>query len=260
MRLRPTPVKAAALELGLPVFEPTCLRSFAAQIAGEGYQLFVVASYGRILPQALLDVPALGALNVHPSLLPRYRGATPLQSALRDGARETGVTIMLMDAGTDTGDIVLQERTPIADDEIYGQLHDRLAQLGAHALCRAIALAATGVLPRTPQRGEATLTRPIAPHDLQIDWHLPARRVVDLVRAYSPRPAARAILSGVPLKVLRAAVWPETGAPGQILGVRGDALVVAAGEGAVAILELIAPNRGAQSGAEYARRSGELAG
>src|SRR6185312_2883030 len=137
-----SPVKTCALELGVRVYEPLKLRQFAASIAGEGFDLFVLASYGRILPQELLDVPRLGALNVHPSLLPKYRGATPIQTALRNGDAETGVSIMLMDAGLDTGDIVLREGVAIAPAETYGELHDRLANAGAELLGRALDLAA----------------------------------------------------------------------------------------------------------------------
>ena len=173
-RLQPTPVKSAALELGLPVFEPVRLRAFAAELAAASFDLFVLASYGRILPPELLALPRLGALNVHPSLLPKYRGATPIQTAIARGERETGVSIMLMDAGLDTGEIVLAERTAIAPAETYGELHDRLAQLGADLLGRTIDLAAQGALTARPQTGEPILTRPISKADLAIDWSWPA--------------------------------------------------------------------------------------
>lgn len=230
-KLTPSPVKTCALELGARVYEPLKLREFAASIAGEGFDLFVLASYGRILPQELLDVPRLGALNVHPSLLPKYRGATPIQTALRNGDAETGVSVMLMDAGLDTGDIVLRERVAIAPTETYGELHDRLANAGAELLGRAIDLAAGGKpLSRSPQSGEPSLTKPIAKEDLVVDWSWPSRQIVDHVRAYSPQPAARATVGGETVKVLRAHV--------------GD-------EGKVEIDELIAPNRGRMSWAQY---------
>jgi methionyl-tRNA formyltransferase len=233
-KLTPSPVKTCALELGLRVFEPAKLREFAASIAGEGFDLFVLASYGRILPKELLALPRLGALNVHPSLLPKYRGATPIQTALRNGDTETGVTIMLMDAGMDTGDIVLSERVPIGPGETYGDLHDRLAFVGADLLGRAIDLAAAGnPLPRTPQVGEASLTKPIVKEDLAIDWSWPPERIVDHVRAYAPQPAARAVVRGETLKILRAHV--------------GD-------DGKVEIDELIAPNRGRMSWSQYVQK------
>ena len=133
-KLTAPPVKTAAQQLGVPVYQPASLRDFPAGLLGQHFDFFILASYGKLIPQSLLDVPELGSLNVHPSLLPQYRGATPIQSALRDGASETGVTIMLMDAGLDTGDVVLQERTPILPGETFGELHDRLARFGAQAL------------------------------------------------------------------------------------------------------------------------------
>jgi methionyl-tRNA formyltransferase len=208
------------------------------------------------LPQALLDVPRLGSFNVHPSLLPAYRGATPIQTALLNGDKETGVTIMLMDAGMDTGDIVLQERTPIADDERYGELHERLAAFGAQALSHALDLARSGHVPHRPQTGKPVLTRPIRKEDLTVDWSWPAKRIVDAVRAYAPAPAARASLAGIPVKLLRAhegtaSIAPL--APGEIAGVSGDALAVRCADGTVDVVELVAPNRGPQSGAAFAQ-------
>jgi methionyl-tRNA formyltransferase len=172
---------------------------------------FVVASYGKIVPQVLLDVVPI-AFNVHPSLLPLYRGATPLQSAIRDGRTETGVTIIAMDAGMDTGDMLLQEKTPIEPEETYGQLHDRLAERGAALAAEAVDRYERGTLQRRPQSelGIAddeiarTLTRPLRKDDLIIDWTQPARRIVDHVRALAPQPAARTDRFGEPLKVLRA--------------------------------------------------------
>jgi methionyl-tRNA formyltransferase len=230
-KLTPSPVKACALELGTRVYEPRKLREFAESIAGEGFDLFALASYGRILPEELLSLPRLGALNVHPSLLPKYRGATPIQTALRNGDSETGVSIMLMDAGLDTGEVVLGERVPIASGETYGELHDRLAIIGAELLGHALDLAASGgALPHSPQRGEPTLTKPIAKEDLIVDWSWPSQRIVDHVRAYSPQPAARATVDGETVKVLRAHVGEE---------------------GKVEIDELIAPNRGRMSWSQY---------
>jgi methionyl-tRNA formyltransferase len=254
--MRPTPVKTAAQDLGLNVFEPVSLREFAAQAAAQQYDLFILASYGKILPQALLDAPKLGALNVHPSLLPKYRGATPIQTALLNGDTETGVTIMLMDAGMDTGDIVLQERTPIDSAERYGELHDRLARFGAQALVHAIDLARSGYIPRHPQKGKPIVTRPVRKDDLAIDWRWNAGRIVDTVRAYSPAPAARAVIRGEQVKILRAqrsAITPLNVEAGAIAGSHGDALVIRCGEGAVDVLELVPPNRRAMSGAEYLR-------
>lgn len=231
-RLKPSPVKAAALELGLRVYQPERLRAFAGEIRDERFDLFALASYGLVLPRALLEVPPMGSLNVHPSLLPKYRGATPIQTAIAEGERETGVTIMLMDAGLDTGDVVLARRVAIEPSEAYGELHDRLARIGAELLGEAIDLAARGELVRRPQSGEASMTRPISKENLTIDWSWPPQRIVDTVRAFSPQPAARASLAGDVVKILRAHV---------------------ASDGTLAIDELIAPSRGRMSGEEYRR-------
>jgi methionyl-tRNA formyltransferase len=231
-RLTPSPVKRAALDLGVRVYEPVRLRAFAAELRAEDLDLLVLAAYGRVLPQELLNVPRLGALNVHPSLLPKYRGATPIQTALLRGESETGVSIMLMDAGLDTGDVVRQERVAIEPHETYGELHDRLALLGAELLGQAIELADRGELIGKPQVGEPSLTRLIAKEDLVLDLSWPVRQIVDHVRAYSPRPAARANIGGELVKILRAHVTPG---------------------GQLAIDELVAPNRGRMDGEEYRR-------
>ncbi len=222
-RLQPTPVKAAALLLGVRVYEPVKLKAFARELADQEFDLFALASYGRILPAELLALPKLGSLNVHPSLLPKYRGATPIQSVLRDGETKTGVSIMLMDAGMDTGDIVLQEVAEIEPDDTYGTLHDRLAFYGGELLDVALELAEKGPLPRTPQSGEASVTRPLVRDDLFVDPSWPAQRVVNIVRALAPSPGARLDAGGETLKVLRAHVG---------------------GAGELCVDEVIAPNRG----------------
>jgi methionyl-tRNA formyltransferase len=231
-RLTPSAVKTAALELGARVYEPQKLRAFTGEIACEQFDVFVLASYGRLLPRALLDLPRLGALNVHPSLLPKYRGATPIQTAIARGETETGVSIMLMDDGLDTGDIVLRECIAIEPDETYGELHDRLAWFGAELLGEALDLASRGELPHHPQSGEASATRPISKEDLAVDLSWPPQRIVDMVRAYSPQPGARATIGGDVVKLLRAHV---------------------ASDGTLAIDTLIAPNRGKMTGDEYLR-------
>lgn len=237
-RLTPSPVKRAALALGLRVVEPLRLRPLAEEFARDAIDLIALASYGRILPSALLALPRLGALNVHPSLLPKYRGATPIQSAILNGDKETGVSIMLMDAGLDTGAIVLQERVAIDPSETYGELHDRLAMVGAELLGEAIDLAARGTLAGTPQTGEPTLTKPLTKEDLVLDLSLPPRRIVDRVRAFAPQPAARATIDGETVKILRAHVSRE---------------------GELVIDELIAPNRGRMSGETYRRSRNDRA-
>ncbi|GAC1404734.1 MAG: hypothetical protein NVSMB64_08420 [Candidatus Velthaea sp.] len=258
-KLVPTPVKAAALERGLRVFEPLKLKPFAATLQALEPDIFVVASYGRILPQAVLDLPASGlAFNVHPSLLPLYRGATPLQSAIRDGRAETGVTIIAMDAGMDTGDVLVQERTPLDAAETYGVLHDRLAREGARLLGDALDRYAAGRLERRPQTSlgptdeeiAATLTRPLNKDDMLIDWSWPAARILNAIRSLAPVPAARARVEGDVLKVIaaRPAGAGETGTTAD------DGYVVAGGDGGgVVLLRVVPPNRGPMSGAAYAR-------
>lgn len=260
-KLQATPIKRAALELSLPVYETQSLRAFAREQSTETYDLFVLASYGRILPKEILDMPALGALNVHPSLLPKYRGATPIQTALRNGDTETGVSIILMDTGMDTGDIVLQERTPIAPDERYGELHDRLAIFGAQALLHAIDFARSGYIPRRPQTGKPTVTRPLKKSDLSIDWQLPAQSIVNHIRAFAPAPAARAVIGGIAVKILRAradAGILSAASPGEITGVSGDAMAVRCGDGIVNILEVVPSSRNEQTGAAFARSLASL--
>jgi methionyl-tRNA formyltransferase len=231
-KLQPTPVKTAALERGLRVVEPVKLRMFARELQSGDFDLFALASYGRILPHELLAVPPLGALNVHPSLLPKYRGATPIQSALRNGDTMTGVSVMLMDAGMDTGDIVLQESTEIAPDDTYGTLHDRLALYGGELLGRALDLAERGALAARAQSGEVSVTRPLTKDDLAIDLSWPAERVVNAVRSLSPSPAARLDVDGETIKVLSADLDEN---------------------GALRIGTVVAPNRGKMSYERYFR-------
>lgn len=198
-RLRSTPVKIAARELGIPTIEPQRLRREAVpELFAEPFDLFAVASYGKIVPQWILDLPRLGALNAHPSLLPLYRGATPLQTQIRDGVVESGVTIIMMDAGMDTGDIVLQERSVIEEGETYGALHDRFACLGADLLKRAIEQIRTGTEELTPQRmlGSeehivATLTRVLQKEDSRLDSIPYEQRtmngIVNKIRSWAPK-------------------------------------------------------------------------
>jgi methionyl-tRNA formyltransferase len=258
-KLAATPVKAAALELGLTVHAPLRLKPFADRLRALEPDILAVASYGRILPQAILDLPRAGiAFNVHPSLLPLYRGATPLQAAIRDGRTQTGVTIIAMDAGMDTGDIVGQESTPIGLAETYGELHDRLALEGARLLIGAIDRLAAGTLERTPQAMlgftpneiEATLTSPLGKDDMVVDWSWPAARIVNVIRALAPLPAARGLLDGELLKLhaARMALEGESGAT-----VDGG-LVERAGDGrGVVLLRVTPPNRSSMSGAAYGR-------
>ncbi|MBC5810204.1 MAG: methionyl-tRNA formyltransferase [Candidatus Eremiobacteraeota bacterium] len=266
-KMLPTPVKNLALELDIPTLEPESLKDFADALGTAKPDLVVVASYGKIVPQTILDLAPLGALNIHPSLLPLYRGATPLQAQLRDGVTTGGVSIILMDAGMDTGDIVLQERRDIAPDETYGELHDRFAALGAEMLAQACADLGAGTLVRTPQRGlasdeaiAATLTRPLRKEDLELDWNWPAERIVNFVRSLSPIPGARAELAGERVKILRASVyrdgWRMTpgsdGPPGSLWFATEGAGIVTTGDGQLAVQRLVPPSRPPMDGAAFA--------
>ena len=242
------------------MLSPERPREIIEDLAKLGAGLFVVASYGKILSQAILDVPPRGAFNVHPSLLPLYRGATPLQAQIRDLCTTTGVTIIQMDAGMDTGDILLQERTPLGERETYGELEARLAELGAQSLVRAIDLAKRNEL--EPIRQDelasaeaivATLTRPLRSEDLHVDWGGSAARVDAFVRSLSPQPAARGEIAGLACKIV--AVHPiasdgKTPAGTAFRIPRGVA--VACGAGAVAIDQVVPANRSAMNGEAFA--------
>ena len=257
-KLQPAPVKSAALARGLTVHAPERLRPFVPELAALGADAFAVASYGKIVPQAMLDLVPV-AFNVHPSLLPLYRGATPLQSAIRDGRTETGVTIIAMDAGMDTGEVLLRERTPLGADETYGALHDRLAVAGAELVREAIARYEAGTLaPRTQASiaadegiGDAeiaaTATRPWTKADYAIDPGSPPQRIVDLVRSAAPQPGARATLDGETLKVLAARLARADETEGMVTA--DDGVVY---HGAV-LLRVTPPNRGPMSGAAWRR-------
>jgi methionyl-tRNA formyltransferase len=267
--MQPTPVALAALELGLPVVTPERMREAFDPLREAGAELLAVASYGNIVPRTILDLPRLGALNVHPSLLPLYRGATPLQSQLRDGVIESGVTIIAMDEGMDTGDIVLQEKSPIGPVETYGELHERFARLGARLLVQACAQAAAGRWGRTPQAGLAdpgeiarTLTRPLAKDDLRIAAAAAnARRstaaaIVALIRSLSPDPGARAELPGTgPCKILAGHALEGEGpslprAVGEGVLTRGGPLLRAS-DGWVVVDRLVPPGRKPMTRAEF---------
>ena len=245
LRPQPSPVKVTALELGLPVLQPERARNqdFIGTLAGLKPDLIVVVAYGQILPQAILDIPRFGCLNVHTSLLPKYRGAAPIQWAIVNGEAETGVTIMRMDAGLDTGDILLQERTPILPEDNSETLHDRLAQMGAALLLKTIPDYVSGhILPhRQPADGGSYAAR-IKKEDGHIDWTQPAQLILNRLRGLTPWPGVFSFLEDGPrkhlLKIWRAEIVDGSGAPGQILRVEKSGISVACGEKALRILNL----------------------
>jgi len=254
MKLTPSPVKQLALELGVPVAQPRSLRldgkfpdeAAAGRDALEAARpdVLVVAAYGLILPQWVLALPPLGCLNIHGSLLPRWRGAAPIHRAIEAGDAETGITIMQMDAGLDTGDMLLVEREPIPFDDTTGRLHDRLAALGARMIVRSLADAAAGALKpvKQPEAG-VTYAHKIAKSEAAIDWRLPADAIERRVRAFDPFPGASFQAGSDTVKLWRAQVerLDVAAAPGTVIAVDGQQLVVACGDGALALLDVQRP-------------------
>ncbi|MDR7418021.1 MAG: methionyl-tRNA formyltransferase [Armatimonadota bacterium] len=240
-RLTSPPVAAAARALGLSVMQPKTLRDSAvqAELASLRPDLLVVAAYGRVIPRAVLDLPRLGTVNVHPSLLPRYRGASPIQAAIRDGATATGVTIMYLSDELDAGDIIVQREVPIGPEETAGELEGRLAEIGATLLVEAVARIARGDAPRQPQdHRRATYVGKVSKADGEIAWDRPAREIVNLVRAMNPWPCAFTTWPGGTLRVWKARAAEGAGTPGEVLATGDAGIVVAAGQGAVVLLEV----------------------
>ncbi|MEW6124511.1 MAG: methionyl-tRNA formyltransferase [Pseudomonadota bacterium] len=238
--LVPSPVHAVAEKFGLPVFTPATLRTedAAQQVRDMEADVAVVVAYGMLLPQAVLDAPALGCLNLHGSLLPRWRGAAPIQRAIMAGDKETGIAVMRMEAGLDTGPVGLLERIAIGPDMTAGELHDRMMVLGADLMARALAALERGGLHFTPQPEEGVLyARKIEKAEAKIDWSLPAGEVHNRIRGLSPFPGAWfALEDGSRVKVLRSTLAAGSGAPGTVLA--GEGLAVACGEGAVRLADL----------------------
>ena len=245
LKLTPSPVKVLGEKLNLPVLQPLKARdeNFIAELRALKPDLMVVVAYGQILPQTLLDVPPHGCLNVHTSLLPKYRGAAPIQWAIADGEPETGVTIMQMDAGLDTGPILSIRRTPILPTDDSQVLHDRLAQLGAELLVATIPEYVAGKISPQPQPATgSTYAAKIKKEDGQIDWQQPAQKIWHRLRAFTPWPGAFAFLQAEPkpqlLKIWKAEVVERSGGAGEILSADKSGIVVGCGAGALRILEL----------------------
>jgi methionyl-tRNA formyltransferase len=235
------PVKRLAAARGIQVDQPANLKDAPLQeeLKERKPDIIVVVAYGLILPQVVLEIPRYGAVNIHASLLPRWRGAAPIQRALLAGDRETGVSIMQMDAGLDTGPVLLQERIPILEDDTAGTLDDRLAGLGAKLIVRALSDLEAGELRTVPQTAEGvTYAAKLDKRESRVDWRESALAVRRRVRAFDPSPGARARLRGVELKIWRCAAVPGRGMPGVVLNAHPGGLVVACGEGALLITEL----------------------
>lgn len=248
---RPTPVAARAEALGLPVRCPASLRGAEEQaaLAALRPEAAVVVAYGLILPRAVLEVPRMGCWNIHASLLPRWRGAAPIHRAVLAGDAETGVAIMAMEEGLDTGPVLLSAATPIGPEDTAGDLHGRLAALGARLIVEAMDL--IGEPDLTPQEAEGvTYAAKIDKAEARVDWTRPAEEVDRQIRGLSPFPGAWCEAAGERLKLLRSVAVPGTGAPGEVLD---DRLTVACGRGAVRITEAQRQGRGAARAAEVLR-------
>ena len=243
-KLMPSPVKQLALQYGLAVLQPASLRDPAAQaeLAALQPDLLLVVAYGLILPQPVLDIPRLGCINSHASLLPRWRGAAPIQRAIEAGDTQTGVTLMQMEAGLDTGPMLCTVSTSISPQDNAASLHDRLAHLGAQAMAACIGPRVRGELRAEVQNDQlATYAHKLNKDEARIDWQRPALELERQIRAFYPWPVSHAALNGEPVKVLDASVGIGAGKPGTILQADKDGLTVACSEGALCLTRLQLP-------------------
>ncbi len=252
-REHPSPVHAFAQDLDLAVHTPTSLKSPEEQQRFRELNLdvAVVAAYGLILPQAILDAPRLGCVNIHASLLPRWRGAAPIHRALLAGDPETGITIMQMEAGLDTGPMLMVRSLPIGPADTTSQLHDRLAALGAEMIVPAVEQLDRGLLTPVPQPAEGvTYAKKLEKDEGRIDWSLPAETIATMARGLTPWPGLWCEMGGERLKVLEAALAPGSGIPGAIIA---DPLVVACGRGAVSLDRVQKAGKSVMTAADFLR-------
>ncbi|WP_342737067.1 methionyl-tRNA formyltransferase [Bradyrhizobium sp. B117] len=253
LQLQPTPVEEAARKLGVPVLTPKTLKTEEAldEFRAFDADAAVVVAYGMILPQAILDAPKLGCYNLHASLLPRWRGAAPINRAIMAGDAESGVMVMKMDVGLDTGDVAMAERLPITDNMTAVDLHDRLSRLGADLMVRAMAGLERGGLQLKKQSEDGvTYAAKIDKAEARIDWTKPARAVLRHVHGLSPFPGAWAELENARVKILRCELAKGAGDPGAVLD---DHLTIACGDGAIRILELQREGKGRMQAADFLR-------
>ncbi|UGB38197.1 methionyl-tRNA formyltransferase [Frateuria soli] len=265
-KLAPSPVKQAALDAGLPVEQPETLKSAEAQATLAAYapDLMVVVAYGLILPRKVLAIPTLGCWNVHASLLPRWRGAAPIQRAILAGDAESGVDLMRMEAGLDTGPVLLEKRTPIGPDDTGGTLHDRLSMLGAEVLAEGLRRTLAGeVLDATCQPDDGvTYAHKLDKAEAKLDFTRPAIELERTVRAFDPWPVAEGAIAGESVRIwaARAIERQHGAAPGQVVAVSRDGIDLACGEGALRVTAVQRPGGKRISAADYLNARPELRG
>ncbi len=253
MQMVPTAVKAEALKRGLPVFQPETLKNEAIKSYLEEMQpdIIVVVAYGRLLPQYVLSYPKYGCINMHASLLPKYRGAAPIQWSIINGEKETGITAMYMEAGLDTGDMILQKKTPISPSDTAETLHDRLAEMATETAIETLMQIAAGADMRQKQDDNLASYAPLLEKDTgKVDWTKSAGAIVNLIRGLSPRPGAYSFWNQERIKILSAKETVGRGKPGEVLENKGR-LVVATGDGAIEITTLQLSGKRAMEAAAF---------
>ncbi|MBP7330875.1 MAG: methionyl-tRNA formyltransferase [Desulfotomaculaceae bacterium] len=252
------PVKETAEALRIPVLQPLKIKDpdFIRLLNNLAPDVIVVVAFGRILPRDILELPQYGCINIHASLLPKYRGAAPIHRAVINGEKVTGITTMYMDEGLDTGDMILSEAVPIYEEDNAGDIHDRLAFLGAGLLIKTLSLISSGQAPRTPQTGESSYAPMLTAADERILWDRPARDIYNQIRGMTPWPGARTTLRGKVLKIWRTVALAEDGTavlPGRVISSGNDGILVRAGTGRVMITELQLQGAKRLSAAEFLR-------
>ena len=257
--MTPTPTKALALENSIPVYEPKTLKdeAFAAILSEVNPELIVVVAFGKILPKEVLEYPKHGCINLHVSLLPKYRGAAPMQRAIMNGESETGVTVMQMDVGLDTGDIISVEKFPIGAEDNFEDIHDRSALVGGELLSKTIRDIESGAAVRVKQNDdEATYAAKIEKSDARIDFTKSAKELDFIIRGVTPIPGAFAYLNGKMLKIVKAAPIAKKGSVGEVVDVNGvgqGSFTVACGEGALLVTSVIPEGKGKMSAGDFIR-------
>ena len=250
-------IKKAAIDAGVPVLQPTKIREaeVVETLRAHDPDIIIVMAYGQILPKSILDLPKIACLNLHASLLPRHRGASPIQAAILAGDAQTGITLMHMDVGLDTGDMVMAREIPIFPTDSAGTLHDRLAELGPEVLADGLSLFAETRAPRTSQHlAEVTVSGKLTRDSGRVDWDLSAPQIERQIRAMQPWPGAFTILpNGKKLKIHQAQVAPGHGQPGVILSGTGDSFRIAAGEGALDLVVVQLEDRAQMNAADFLR-------